>query len=310
MDGGGAAAKQVYERQPEMNTQKVQELEEELVVTKRFTAHLMVNINSDEQQVRKYAEAPDITWSDDCECRQNVSAVADLLKKFIITENNTKKSKTKVTSGTNTIVSCKTQTVAKSRRRDCANAEEQETQNGLKDKYRKLSVLVDEYQREIALLKEEKENMLRHQPQNKSSDHMGRRDARESSNCQQSANQYNRPNRRDFRRKRNLPPCLQAPSRDEEYTFVSPDIHEHSRTWNIDQQSRNQGHCTNRNLPPRLQNRNMPPRLQQAPSRNEDDNFVSLEIHEHPRTWNTGQQSTYQGHRPNRNLPPHLQNRK
>jgi hypothetical protein len=65
----------------------------------------MVNINSVEQQVRKYAEVPDITWSDDCECRQNVSAVADLLKKFIITENNTKKSKPEVTSGTNTIVS-------------------------------------------------------------------------------------------------------------------------------------------------------------------------------------------------------------
>jgi Flp pilus assembly protein TadD len=34
MDGGGAAAKQVYERQHEMNKQKIQKLEEELVVTK------------------------------------------------------------------------------------------------------------------------------------------------------------------------------------------------------------------------------------------------------------------------------------
>jgi hypothetical protein len=148
-------------------------------------------------------------------------------------------------------------------------------------------------------LKEEKENMLRHQPENKSSDHMGRREAGESSNCQQSANQYDRPKGRDFGRKRNLPPCLQqAPSRDEEDTFVSPDIHEHPRRWNIGQQSINQGHCPNRNLPPRLQ---------QAQSRNEE-NFVSPEIHEHPRTWNIGQQSTYQGHRPNRNLPPRLQN--
>jgi Flp pilus assembly protein TadD len=43
MDGGGAtAAKQVYERQPEMNTQKIRALEEELVVSKRFTADLML----------------------------------------------------------------------------------------------------------------------------------------------------------------------------------------------------------------------------------------------------------------------------
>jgi hypothetical protein len=36
MDGGGGAAatKQVYERQPEMNTQKIRELEEELAVSK------------------------------------------------------------------------------------------------------------------------------------------------------------------------------------------------------------------------------------------------------------------------------------
>jgi hypothetical protein len=65
------------------------------VVTKRFTADLMLNISSVEQQARKYAEAPVIMWSDDCECRQNFSAVADSLKKFIITENNTKKSKQK-----------------------------------------------------------------------------------------------------------------------------------------------------------------------------------------------------------------------
>jgi hypothetical protein len=61
MDSGGAAgaaAKQVYERQSEMNTQMVRELEEELAVSKRFTSDLMLSINSVEQQVRKYAEAP------------------------------------------------------------------------------------------------------------------------------------------------------------------------------------------------------------------------------------------------------------
>jgi hypothetical protein len=174
MDGGVAAVKQVYERQPEMNTQKNQELEEELVVSKRFTADLMLNINSVEQQVRKYTEAPVISWSDNCECRQNVSAVADLLKKFIIMED-AKKSKPEAVFGTNTRVSCETQTEANSRQRDCANVDEQETQRRLEDKIRELSVLVDEYQSEIALLKEEMENMLQDQQQNKRSDHTGRR---------------------------------------------------------------------------------------------------------------------------------------
>jgi hypothetical protein len=322
MDDGAAAAaaaaKQVYERQPEIITQKIREPQEQLAVSKRFTADLMLNINSVEQQVRKYAEAPVISWSDDCECKQNVLAVADLLKKFIITED-AKIPKPEATSGTNTRVDCETQTETNSRQRDFVNVDELETQRELEDKYRKLSVLVDEYQREIALLKEEMANMLRDQQQNKSSDHTGRREAGESSNCQQSANQCDRPNGRDFGRKRNLPPRLQqAPSRDEEDNFVSPEIHEHPRTRNIGQQSTYQGHgpnrnlpprLQNRNLPPRLQNRNLPPRLQQALSRNEKDNFVSPEIHEHPRTWNIGQQSTYQGHRPNRNLPPRLQNR-
>ena len=61
MDGGtaaAAAAKQVYERQPEINTQKVRDLQEQLAVSERFTADLMLNINTVEQQVRNYAEAP------------------------------------------------------------------------------------------------------------------------------------------------------------------------------------------------------------------------------------------------------------
>jgi hypothetical protein len=90
MNGGDATAaaatvKQEYERQHETNTQKIREKEEELVVSKRFTADLKLNINSVEQQVKKYVGAPVINWSDDCECRQNFSTVADLLKKFIIT---------------------------------------------------------------------------------------------------------------------------------------------------------------------------------------------------------------------------------
>jgi len=278
MDGGAAAAaaKQVYERQPEINTQKVRDLQEQLAVSERFTADLMLNINSVEQQVRNYAEAPVINWSDDCECKQNVSAVADMLKTFITMEKDANKSKPEPTSGTNTRVDCETQTEANSRQRDCANVDDLETQRKLEDKNRKLSILVDEYQREIALLKERMEKLLRDQQQDKSSDHTGRTEAGESSNCQQSANQCDRPNGRDFGRKRNLPPRLQqAPSRDEEENFVSPEIHEHPRTCNIGQQSTYQGHRPNRNLPPRLQKRNLPPRLQQAPSREEEENFLT-----------------------------------
>jgi hypothetical protein len=68
----------------------------------------MLNINSVEQQVRKHAEVPVISWSDDCECKQKVSAVTDLLKKFIITEKDARKSKPEATSSTNTRVKLNT----------------------------------------------------------------------------------------------------------------------------------------------------------------------------------------------------------
>jgi len=94
MDGGGAAAaKQEYERELEVNNQTIGELEEELAVSKTFTSDLMLNVISVDQQVRKYAERPIIRWSDECECREQVSAVADFLKRFIITYRDAKKSK-------------------------------------------------------------------------------------------------------------------------------------------------------------------------------------------------------------------------
>jgi hypothetical protein len=59
------------------------------------------------------------------------------------------------------------------------------------------------------------------------------------------------------------------------------------------QQSANQCHCPKeqdcgrkRNLPHRLQNRKLPPCPQQALFRDEEDNFVSPDIHGHPRTPN------------------------
>jgi len=61
----------------------------------------------------------------------------------------------------------------------------------------------------------------------KRSDSTGRREAGESSNGQQSANQRHRSNERVFGRKRNLPPRLQqAPFREGD-NFVQPDIHGH-----------------------------------------------------------------------------------
>jgi hypothetical protein len=70
----------------------------------------MLNVNSVEQQVREYAEKPVISWSGDCECRQQVSAVADFLKRFIITDRDTKKSKPDATPGRTTKVDHETQT--------------------------------------------------------------------------------------------------------------------------------------------------------------------------------------------------------
>jgi len=123
MDGRGAAAKKEYQCELQKKIQKIRELEEELAASKRLVADMMLNINSVEQQVRKYAEKPVIRWSDDCDCKHQVSAVADLLKKFIMMESDAKKSKQEATSGKKNKVNCETQTEENSRPRDCANAQ-------------------------------------------------------------------------------------------------------------------------------------------------------------------------------------------
>ena len=82
MDGGAAAAaKEEYELQLETKEKKIQELEKELAVSKRLLEDLILNMKSLEQQVRKYAEEPVIRWSDDCECKQQVSAVCRFVEK-------------------------------------------------------------------------------------------------------------------------------------------------------------------------------------------------------------------------------------
>jgi hypothetical protein len=101
------AAKEEYERQLEIKDQKIRELQKELALSKRPTADLMLNMNSVEQQVRKYVEKPIINWADNCECKQQVLAVQDLLEQFIVTERDTKKSKPEPTSSRNNKVDCK-----------------------------------------------------------------------------------------------------------------------------------------------------------------------------------------------------------
>jgi hypothetical protein len=161
MDGGGGAAKVECESELAMKNRKIRELEEELAVSKRLTVDLMLNTNSVEQQVRKYAEETFALWSDDCECKQLVTGVADVLKKFFITERNANNTKPEATSGRNTKFDCETQTEANSTQRDCANADEQESVRRLEDKDGELSVLVEEYERKTVLLNEEMEHMFR-----------------------------------------------------------------------------------------------------------------------------------------------------
>ena len=217
MDDGAAAAAKL---QLEMKDRKIRGLEEELAFSKRQTADFMLSITSVEQEVRKYVEKPIINWSDDCECRLQVLAVADLLKKFIVTED-ANQSKPEATSGRNkktqtegnsrqrdfagrnskvdsksqteatkkvhrqtqtkgnsrqgdfagrntkvdrkiqteatsrnTTVDCQTQTNVNSRQRNCASADEEKTVR-LEKENRKLSLLVEDSEREIVQLKEE-----------------------------------------------------------------------------------------------------------------------------------------------------------
>jgi hypothetical protein len=265
MDGGGGAAKEEYQSELEMKTQKIWELEEELAASKRLTADLMLNINSVEQQLRKYAEEPVIRWSDDCDCRQQVSAVADVLRKFVITEKEANNSKPEATSGRNATFDCETQTGANSRQRDCANADEHETLRRLEDKNGQLSLLVEEYERKITLLNEETEQILRDR----------------TSHIQRVKQRYEDENRvllckiRDMRDeiislKERRPSPTERHTEDHQQNERSDSRGRREAGGSSNgKQSANQRHCPNerdfgrkRNLPPRLQNRNLPHRLQ------------------------------------------------
>jgi len=57
-------------------------------------------------------------------------------------------------------VDCETQTETNSRRRDCANTDEQEAVRRLEDKNRQLSKIVEKYETKIVVLNEEMEQSL------------------------------------------------------------------------------------------------------------------------------------------------------
>jgi hypothetical protein len=277
MDGGGGvgASKEEYQSELEMKN-KIRELEEELAVSKRLTADLMLKINTVEQQLRKYAEEPVIIWSDDCECKQQVSAVADFLKNIVITDRDAKNSKPHATSGRKTTLDSETQTEENGYQRDCVSAQ-QETVRRLEDKNGELSVLVQEYERKIVLFNEEMEFRLRDR----------------TSQFHRIKQRYEEENRallckiRDMRDeiislKERRPPTTERDTEDhQKYKRShhtgrreagdnsngeqSTNQRHHRNERNFGRKTNLQPRLQNRNLPPRLQKRNLPPRLQKAP---------------------------------------------
>jgi len=106
-------------------------------------------MNSVEQQVRKYTEEPVINWAGDCECRQQLSSVTDLLKNFIFIQRDIKKMDSEATCVRKTKVDCESQTETKSRQMNSARTYEQEAGRRLQDRNRQLTVSVEKYERRL-----------------------------------------------------------------------------------------------------------------------------------------------------------------
>ena len=77
-----------------------------------------------------------------------------------LSRRDVKISNPEATSGKNAKVDSETQTEANSRQRDCANANVQQNVRRLEEKKKKLSILLQENERKIALLHEEIEHKL------------------------------------------------------------------------------------------------------------------------------------------------------
>jgi len=181
-DGAAAAA---AKRELQLKTRKIQELEKELALSRGFVTDFMLKMIRAEQEVRKYAEEPVISWADDCDCRQNVSYVADLLKNIISIERDAKELDSEATCVRKTKVDYEIQTVSNSRQ---MNGDEQEAARRLEDRNRKLTVSVERYERKISLLKEELENM----------------DQDRTSHIQQIKQRYKEDNRRQILKMRDM----------------------------------------------------------------------------------------------------------
>lgn len=167
-DGGAAVAKEDHEHEIEIKNQRIRELEEELAVSKRLTADLMLNVNSVE-----------------------------------------------------------TQTETNNRKRNCANADEQESVRKLQDKNAMLSESLEQYYN-LIVLNQEVEQVLRQQ----------------ISDSYRIRKRYERENRALLRRvieledeiiglkESGLPPTERATERTEECNDSSPFSGNSSGQWN------------------------------------------------------------------------------
>jgi hypothetical protein len=162
MDGG--AAKVDYERESDIKNQKIRELEEEVAVFK-------LNINSAQEQLRKYAEETIIRWSDDCDCRHELSAVADSLKKIVVTERNARNSNPEATSRRNNKIDCEIQTEGNSMQWDSAGTDQEETIRRLEAKNEMLTELVEGYHTTVVVLNEVIERFFSGQHSSSSGQH-------------------------------------------------------------------------------------------------------------------------------------------
>jgi hypothetical protein len=142
-----------YERELELKNQRIRQLEEELAISNRLFTDLMLHIKSMEEQLKKYAEMPVISWCDECECKEQVPTFTDLCEKFTITDFDAENTKTDTTSSMITEFDSENPTEAKSTQRDCARPDEQATG-------KRMSVSVKEYERKFRLLNEEIERLL------------------------------------------------------------------------------------------------------------------------------------------------------
>jgi hypothetical protein len=73
--GGGGAAKQEYERKLQVNNQKIRELTRGGAGGLKEIDFRLDARHEQRRTAKEHTEKPALSWTDDCECRQQVSAV-------------------------------------------------------------------------------------------------------------------------------------------------------------------------------------------------------------------------------------------